>query len=144
LEPSKFDHVEQGKHVEVWVAKTFDEFQKFKGFPLSKSIGELLEESDLKVFVNMFIMLMLQVIRRNDGLDPPTMIQSLVCAFDYLIRVHEEQHTLEMSCAPLKPFNILIDKQYYKVKLVFNEVVLRFSKVGLARSIKKNDVLIHA
>ncbi len=41
LEPTKLDHVEQGKHVEVWVAKTFDEFQKFKRFPFIKSIGEL-------------------------------------------------------------------------------------------------------
>jgi len=41
LEPAKFDHVEQGKHVEVWVAKTFDEFQKFKKISFIKSIGEL-------------------------------------------------------------------------------------------------------
>jgi hypothetical protein len=72
------------------------------------------------------------------------MIQSLVHAFDRLIQAHEEQHTLETNFAPLKPFNILIDKRYYKVKLASNEVVLRFNKVGLGRSIKKNDVLIHA
>jgi hypothetical protein len=87
---------------------------------------------------------MLEVTRRDDGLYPPTTIQSLVHAFNCLIRAHEKQHTLETSCAPLKPSNILIDKQYYKVKLAYNEVVLRSSKVGLGRSIKKNDVLIHA
>jgi hypothetical protein len=84
------------------------------------------------------------VTKRDNGLYPPTMIQSFVHAFDFLIWAHEEQHTLETSCAPLKPFNIFIDKQYYKVKLTSNEAILRFSKVGLGRSIKKNDVLIHA
>jgi hypothetical protein len=81
---------------------------------------------------------MLQVIKRDGGLYSLTMIQSLVHAFDCLIQVHEEQHTLETSYAPLKPFNILIDKRYYKVKLASNEVVLRLSKVGLGKFIKKN------
>ncbi len=85
MELVEFDHVEQGNHVEVWVTKTFDEFQKFKGFPRIKNIGELLEERNLRPFINMFIMFMLQVTKRNNGLYPPTMIQSLVCAFNCLI-----------------------------------------------------------
>jgi hypothetical protein len=48
LDPTELNCVEQGKHVEIWVAKAFDEFQKFKGFPLTKSIGKLLEENDLR------------------------------------------------------------------------------------------------
>jgi len=64
----------------------------------------------MRPFVNMLIMFMLRIIKRKNGLYPPTMIQSLVRAFDCLIQAHKEQHVLETSCAPLKPFNILIDK----------------------------------
>jgi hypothetical protein len=35
-------------------------------------------------------MFMLRMIKRNDGLYPPTMIQSLVHAFDCLIQAHKE------------------------------------------------------
>jgi hypothetical protein len=104
LELAKFDHVEQGKHVEVWAAKTFYEFQKFKGFPLTKSIRELLEESNLRPFVNMFIMFMLEVTRRDDGLYPPTTIQSLVRAFDCLIRTHEKLTHFKNKLCTIKTF----------------------------------------
>jgi hypothetical protein len=59
LDLAELNCVEQGKHVEVWVVKTFDEFQKFKGFALTKSIGKLLKENVLRHFVNMFIMFIL-------------------------------------------------------------------------------------
>jgi hypothetical protein len=43
----------------------------------------------------MLAMFMMQVIRRDGGLYPSTVIQSFVRAFGCLIQAHEEQCTLE-------------------------------------------------
>jgi hypothetical protein len=49
----------------------------------------------MRPFVNMLAMFMMQMIRKDGGLYPQTMIQSLVRALGSLIQVHEEQCTLE-------------------------------------------------
>jgi hypothetical protein len=42
----------------------------------------------------------------------------------------------------MTPFNILTNLHYKKVKFVKDEIVIRFSKVGLRRDIKKSHVFI--
>jgi hypothetical protein len=42
----------------------------------------------------------------------------------------------------MTPFNILMNLRYKKVKFVKDEIVIRSSKVGLGRDIKKSHVFI--
>jgi 3-methyladenine DNA glycosylase Tag len=49
----------------------------------------------MRPFVNMLAMFMMQVIRRDVGLYPPTIIQSFIRALGCLKQAHEEQCTLK-------------------------------------------------
>ncbi len=57
------------------------------------------------------------------------------------IRACQEQH-INKTRIVMTPFNILTNLRYKKVKFVKDEIVIRSSKVGLGRDIKKSHVLV--
>jgi hypothetical protein len=59
-----------------------------------------------------------------------------------LIRQWQNQHIIEIGTTLVVPFNIFIDAQFQRVKIVGDKATLQSSGVGLGRFIKKFDVLL--
>jgi len=62
------------KHVELWARNVFDEWKVFHSLDTTRSIADLLEnESFVKDLVNMLSSFVLQVVKKDGSLYPPTM-----------------------------------------------------------------------
>ena len=58
-------------HSETWARNTFDEWRRFRGYSLEKTIGELSEEEDIRGFVEMLVDFLLQVSKQDGTLYEP-------------------------------------------------------------------------
>jgi len=66
------------KHIELWVKNAFDEWRLFCGFDTSKIIVDLSENEGLiKDLVDMLFSFVLQVVKKDGSLYPPTRYISL-------------------------------------------------------------------
>jgi hypothetical protein len=61
----------KSKHCEKWAENAFNEWRKFQGYFIEKSIADMSEEVDVKPFVGMLYEFILQLTKTDGSLYPP-------------------------------------------------------------------------
>jgi len=61
----------KSKHSEKWAENAFNEWRKFRGYSVEKSIADMSEEVDIKPFVGMLYEFTLQLTKADGSLYPP-------------------------------------------------------------------------
>jgi hypothetical protein len=72
----------KSRHSEVWACNAFDEWRLCNGYSVEKSIADLSEEPDIRLFVNLLFKFTLQVRKADGSLYPPS---SYVLTFSLVI-----------------------------------------------------------
>jgi hypothetical protein len=70
------------KHSKIWAKNAFDALHEFWSFDTEKSIVDLLEDPNfIMVLIDMLVMFVLQVAKKDKKLYPPMKYEKFICIF---------------------------------------------------------------